>query len=159
MKTIVLVLFVLMMMNQTVLAATASDGGALALASLIAEHSPLLTANEKKVMALMLNGDLSFSFPVNKKISVQADNVVCRASDVDITFHSCDLAFGKKMASLKGRNAHELFATLKEVDVASEGAAGTIFESLSQLACTIDPNEVKQKDGGGAECTFNPGAP
>ena len=159
MKTIVFVLSALMLMNRTVLAATASDGGALALASLIAEHSPLLTANEKKVMALMLNGNLSFSFPMNKKISVQADNIVCRASDVDITVHSCDLTFGKKMASLKGRSAHELFATLREVGVAPGAAAGTIFESLTQLSCTIDPNEVKQKDGGGAECTFNPGAP
>ena len=34
---------------------------------------------------------------------------------------------------------HELFATIAEVGVKPDGAAGTIYEGLSQLACTIDP--------------------
>jgi hypothetical protein len=37
-----------------------------------------------------------------------------------------------------------------------DGAAGSIFEALSNLKCTIDPNEVKQKSGGGAECQYAP---
>jgi len=59
---------------------------------------------------------------------------------------------------VKGRKAHELFATIAEVGVPSDGAAGTIYESLSHLACTINPAEIKQKAGGGAECKFDPGA-
>jgi hypothetical protein len=157
MRRVVAVAFGLLLAGQS--AATASDGGALALASLVAEFSPLLSANEKKVIALMFSGNLNFSFPATKKISVQADAVVCRASNVDITFHSCDLVFGEKKGALKGRAAHELFATLAEAGVPSEGAAGSKYKSLSQLRCTIDPNEVKQKGGGGADCTFDPGSP
>jgi hypothetical protein len=39
----------------------------------------------------------------------------------------------------------------------SEGAAGSIVENISKLECTIDPNEIKKKDGVGAECTFETG--
>jgi len=38
--------------------------------------------------------------------------------------------------------------------VPSDGAAGSIFEAVSNLGCTIDPGEVKQKGGGGAHCTW-----
>jgi hypothetical protein len=157
MRRVVVVAFGLLMANES--GAIASDGKALALASLVSKHSPLLSVYEKRVIALMFSGNLNFSLPANKKISVQADAVVCRASDVDITFHSCNLTFGKRTVPLKGSAAHELFATLVEVGVSSEGAAGSKYESLSLLRCTIDPNEVKQKGGGGADCTFNPGGP
>jgi ABC-type amino acid transport substrate-binding protein len=42
-------------------------------------------------------------------------------------------------------------------DFSSEGAAGSIVENISKLECTIDPNEIKKKDGVGAECTFERG--
>jgi hypothetical protein len=58
---------------------------------------------------------------------------------------------------LKGRRANELNATALEAGVPSEGAAGSIFESFSHLVCTIDPNDIKQKAGGGANCTFDTG--
>ena len=45
-----------------------------------------------------------------------------------------------------------------EAGVASDGAAGTIHESVSHLLCTIDPNAIKQKDGSGADCKFDTGA-
>jgi hypothetical protein len=82
-------------------------------------------------------------------------SVVCRASNVDLKEHSCNLTFGGKTITLKGRNAHALFATLNEAAVPSEGAAGSIFLSLSHLSCTIDPTELQ--DGGGADCKFEPG--
>jgi len=41
--------------------------------------------------------------------------------------------------------------------VPSDGAAGSVFESLSKLNCTIDPAEIKQKAGGGANCAFETG--
>jgi hypothetical protein len=91
------------------------------------------------------------------KIAVTADSVVCRASDVDITARSCRLGFGAKTVTLLGRRAHELGATIAEAGVVSEGAAGTIFESLTHLSCTIDPGMIRQKAGGGADCTFDPG--
>ena len=132
---------------------TAVGGNALALAALVAENSPLLGPNEKMAMARLSDGNLNFSFPKNK-ISVHSDTIVCRASDVDITWCSCDLAFGKKIVAVKGRKAHELFATIGQVGVPPDGAAGTIVEGLSHLTCTIDPTEIQQMAGAGADCKF-----
>lgn len=159
MKTVAPLAILLLLASQPASAATAAGGSALALAALVAEHSPLLTHHEKTVMARMFDGHLNFTFPANKKISVAADSVVCRASNVDITSRSCELTFGTKKRTLKGRRAHEVFATVAEAGVPPDGAAGTIFESLSHLVCTIDPNEIKQRAGGGADCQFDPGAP
>jgi hypothetical protein len=41
--------------------------------------------------------------------------------------------------------------------IPSEGAAGSSIESASKLRCTIDPNEIMQKAGGGAQCSFQTG--
>jgi hypothetical protein len=158
MKTVVFPLFVLLVATQSAAAASASGNGALALAGLIAESSPLVPQAQKRVMAYLLNGNLAFNFPAGQKIKIAADKVVCRASNVDISAHSCALTFGSKTINLKGRRAHELFATVGEVGVPPDGAAGSVFEALSHLDCTIDPNEIKQKAGGGASCSFDPGA-
>ena len=40
--------------------------------------------------------------------------------------------------------------------VPSDGAAGTIYEGLANLKCTLDPQAIKQNDGGGAECSYDP---
>lgn len=133
--------------------------GALAFAALVAEHSPLLTAKEKRMLADFLVGQSKVKLPAGQKITVTADSVICRASDVDFTEHACDLIFGKKTAQLDGGRAHELYATLVEIGAPSEGAAGTIFEALSNLSCMIDPKEIESKDGGGADCRFTPGGP
>jgi len=135
-----------------------SGNAALALAALIGEQAPL-PANEKAVLAAFLNGNPSVADHAGAKIQVGTDSVSCRASDVDLTMHSCDLTFGKKKTSLSGRSAHELYATLIEAGVPSEGAAGSIYESVIKLACTIDPKAVGGEDGSGAECTFTSGVP
>ncbi len=149
----------LLLASEAASAATATGSSGLALASLVAAQSPLLAWRERIVMARMFAGQLNFSFPANRKITIRADAVACRASNVDITSRACDLTFGARRVSVKGRTAHELFATIAQVGVPPDGAAGTIRESLSNLVCTIDPNEVKQKAGGGATCNFDPGAP
>jgi hypothetical protein len=41
--------------------------------------------------------------------------------------------------------------------IASDGAAGSNFESLSRLKCTLDPEAIKRKDGSGAECSYEAG--
>jgi hypothetical protein len=152
-----LAVLVLLATHQSASAANVSGNGALALAALVAEQSPLLTAMQKSTMARLLNGIVP-KYPPNATIVVKADKVVCRASNVDITEHSCALTFGPRTVNLKGRRAHELYATIGEVGVPSEGAAGSLFEALSNLNCTINPNEVAQRAGGGASCTFDPGA-
>ena len=159
MTRMAIILLCVLLASESASAATASGSSALALASLVAANSRLLAQQDRSVMARMFAGYLNFRYPPNHKITVQADSIVCRASNVDITSRSCELTFGSKKVTLSGRKAHELFATIAEVGAQPDGAAGTIRESLSHLVCTIDPNEVKQKAGGGATCNFDPGAP
>ena len=137
-------------------AETADGNGALALAALVGETSPLLAAIDKAVLAKFLNGQTNITYPAGQTISVTAGKITCRASNVDLTSHSCELGFDSKTVMLSGRRAHELYATLAEIGVASDGAAGSTFEALSNLKCLIDPNEVKQKSGGGAHCDYSP---
>ena len=136
-------------------AAPVSVSGAVALAlALVAPSSPLPAA-EKKVVAAFFAGNTNVNYA--KKISVTADKIVCRTSNVDITARSCELTFKTGTHTLKGRAANELFATLVMAGVPSDGAAGSIFESLSKLNCTLDPKAIKDKAGAGADCTFDAG--
>jgi hypothetical protein len=137
-------------------AGSTSGNSALALAALVGERSPTLDAQAREALGYMLDGKLNFAFPADKKITVRADSVVCRASNVDISAHSCEFAFGSRKLSRTGRAAHELFATLIEASVSPEGAAGSMFAGISKLVCTVDPNTVKATAGGGADCTFAP---
>jgi hypothetical protein len=141
------------------IAATIDGNGALALAALVAERSSSLSVHDKRLMVRMLNGDLGFSAPAGRTIAVVADAVVCKAGDVDISAHACELSFGAAKRMLVGRAAHELYATLAEIGAPPDGAAGTIYEAVTQLRCTIDPSAVKQRAGAGAECTFMRGPP
>ncbi|MBO0732951.1 MAG: hypothetical protein J2P49_01240 [Methylocapsa sp.] len=133
-----------------------ADNGDLSLAALAGAHSPDLTRAQKKLLEKYLESKARAPHPSGKKIIVRAKAVTCRISDVDITYHSCDLDFGTKRVSFEGRKAHELYATLVENDVPSDGAAGSIYEAVTDLVCTIDPDEVKGEGGGGASCNFNP---
>jgi hypothetical protein len=137
--------------------ASAAGGSALALAALVGAHSPSLNAHQKQVLARMLDGNLNVAYPTTQKIVVKADKVSCRASNVDISARSCDLEFGSATRRLAGRAAHELYATLVESGVRSDGAAGSVFEILTALACTADPSVVKQRAGSGVDCTFDAG--
>src|ERR1700754_2598328 len=91
-------------------AATISGSPALALAAVVAAHSPLLSPAEKKAVAAIFNGK-GATIPYKDKITVTADKIVCLAGNVDITTRSCELTFGKKTESLTGREANELYAT------------------------------------------------
>jgi len=145
--------------SRPAVAADASGHSALALAALVASHSPHVPLREREVMARLFDGDLAVSFPAGATFSVRADAIACQAGDVDITAFACTLTFGAQRVSLKGRKAHELFATLAEAGAPAEGAAGTIHLGLAHLDCTIDPNAIRQKAGGGAACSFATGAP
>jgi hypothetical protein len=92
-----------------------------------------------------------------KKISVTADKIVCRVSNVDITARSCELTFKGSKQTIKGRRASEIFATEAMAGVPPDGATGSVFESLSRLTCTLDPAEIRKKAGGGVECSFETG--
>jgi hypothetical protein len=159
MKKLIISAFALTVAQSTAFAApkTATGPAALALAAVIGQHSPAVRAFDRRVVARLFRGNTSFGFTPNKKIAINADSVVCRVSNVDITSRSCDLKFGARRRTLTGREANEIGATAAAAGVPSEGAAGSSIESISNLRCTIDPNEIMQKAGGGAECSFETG--
>jgi len=144
--------------------ATATGPSALALAAVVAENSSLLSAHDRSVLARLFDGHLNFGFPANQKISVKADAVVCRASDIDITARSCELTFGTHKRSLKGRRANELNATAVEAGVPSEGAAGsnialtsfaplTPAKSSKRLAAAQTAHSIQGTDDNGVKVT------
>lgn len=143
----------LLLVSGLTFAADTTGHGALAVAAVIAEHSPTLTRSDKSTMAALFDGR-DPPYPAGQKISVKVDSVTCFAGDVSINTFSCALTFGKSTITVTGRKANEIFATLIEAGVPSSGAAGKIYEAVAQLACTVDPNEIKQNDGGGASCSF-----
>jgi hypothetical protein len=159
MKKLVISAVALAVVQSSASAAPGSASGAtaLALAAVIAQHSPAVRAFDKRVIARLFRGNTRFGFTPNTKISVDADSVVCRVSNVDITSRSCELTFGSRKRTLTGREANEVGATAAAAGVPSEGAAGSSIESISKLRCTIDPNEIMQKAGGGANCNFETG--
>jgi hypothetical protein len=159
MKKLTIVALAIIVLPNTASAAPGSAAGptALALAAVIAQHSPAVRAFDRRVIARLFRGNTRFGFTPNTKISVDADSVVCRVSNVDITQRSCELTFGSRKRTLTGREANEISATAAAAGVPSEGAAGSSIESISKLRCTIDPNEIMQKAGGGANCNFETG--
>jgi hypothetical protein len=152
--------FVLLSALLTPCAASAGDGsqvfgpGALALAAIVGGDSPLLGDEDKAALAKLLDGNTTFDFPKDKTIAVMADKIACHASNIDIAEHDCTLAFGKQDVMLKGRAAHELYATLLEVGIEPDAGAGNIWVSVSKLDCAINVVEVQDKAGGGATCHY-----
>ena len=155
MRRALLILLLLPLTPHGAAAASANGLRALPLATIVGERSPTLSARRKATLAALLDGHRTFPRR-GGPIVVRADGVVCRSSDVDLTSRSCVLTFGKRTVGVAGRKAHEIFATLEEVGVPSDGAAGTIFEALTQLRCTIT-REIATADGGGARCVFKTG--
>ncbi|WP_036309167.1 hypothetical protein [Methylosinus sp. LW3] len=149
-------LFILAADGAALAASTTDGAGALSLAALAGKHSPAVKPAEKAALGKLADGHAKVAFPKGKTIEVVVDSISCRASNVDITQHACELTFGQKKVQLSGRLAHEIFATLLEVGVPPDGAAGTIYAAASALDCTVDPDEVAQKAGGGAQCKYEP---
>ncbi|WP_244425572.1 hypothetical protein [Bradyrhizobium sp. STM 3843] len=131
-----------------------NGAAALAVAGAVAPYSPLLPAVYKKAVEAIFDGHADS--PFKDAITITADKIVCRTSNVDITARSCELTFGKSTEKLTGRAANEIYATLAMAGIPSDGAAGSMFESLSKLDCTLDPAALKDKGGGGATCNYEP---
>ena len=146
-------LTVSLLLGTTATASAASINGqaALALAAVVSLYAPLPAANKKAVAALF-KGDTHF--PFTARITVAAEKIVCRTSDVDLTARSCELTFKTANRALKGREASELYATEAMAGIPPDGAAGSNFESVSRLNCTLEPKALKDKAGAGAECAY-----
>jgi len=137
-------------------ASSAGGHGALALGVLVGINSPLL-GSATKADLLKLIDDKTLPAGQTAKISITAKAVVCRGGDVDLAAFGCTLTFGARTVSFAGRRANEVYATLIEAGVPSDGAAGTIYEAVHGLTCSLDPAVLAQKNGGGAACAFSPG--
>ena len=157
MKRIVLGALALVAVSGSAAAASHSVSGnsALALAGIVAQSSPTVSFTHKTLLAKYLNAWATAAHTPGLVISFSASSVKCRASNVDITTHSCELVFGSVTKSLTNRTAHELYATLVENGVPPDGAAGSIFEAIDNLHCTIKADEVADRAGGGAQCSFD----
>ena len=154
MKRIVAAAIVVIAAGQAAYAGSASGNSALALAALVSERSPLVAPPEKFLLQQYLSGRADAPHRRGAAIAVVADSVQCRASNVDITAHSCDLTFRGVHVRFDGRAAHELYATLAGAGVEPDGAAGSIYEAVTNLNCRITPDEVAARAGGGAQCRF-----
>ena len=130
-----------------------SGSTALALAGVIAPLGPLGAADKRAILMLFKG---SADVPHDKPVVVTADRIVCRTGNVDITVRTCEVTFGKKVRNVIGSTANEIYATAALAGVPPDGAAGSTYESLSKLSCTIDPNAIRRRDGSGATCTFEP---
>jgi hypothetical protein len=137
-------------------AVTASGSSALALAAVVASHGSPLGAFDRRAMSRLFEGKRPIITRKNK-ITVTADSIVCKASNVDITARSCELTFKSLKRNVTGRDANEVNGTLAIAGAKSEGAAGSVIESIKNLECTIDPVQIEERSGGGATCTFEAG--
>jgi len=156
MKCIILGAMLLVAVSQAAAASQSVSGsGALALAAIVAQSSPAVPFANKLLLAKYLNGWASAPHPSGLIVPVAASSVQCRSSNVDITHHACTLVFGSVTQSLQPRAAHELYATLIEAGVPSDGAAGSIFEAIVNLHYTVNATQVAQMGGGGAQCSFD----
>lgn len=156
MKSFALILTPFALLAQPAVAAPLNtDGyGALALASVLALHDPLLTAANKALLAQYLDGHPGAPHPAGLVIHLNTGAIACRAGDVDLAMHECTIHYGLHTLTLTGRSAHELYATMAEAGIPSDGAAGSIFEGVNDLHCTINADEIKDQSGGGAHCTY-----
>jgi hypothetical protein len=130
---------------------------ALALAGVVAEHDPYLAPTDRYVVSALFAGNEHVYYPIGHHIVVRADKIVCRVSNVQITARSCQLTFHGHTANLSGPSANAVFATIAASGVPGDGAAGTIYEAVHALACTLTPSVIKQNAGGGANCVFTVG--
>lgn len=122
---------------------------ALMLASLIAPYEPSLDGKRRAALAVL--GDNGAS--IFERIELNAANVSCRTSNVAIGAYGCDMKFANgATTALKGRKAHELYATMLENGVPVEGAAGSLQAQINELKCVIEPRVLAQNAGGGAYC-------
>lgn len=139
----------------------ASGAPALALAGVVAPHSPALTSGDRRALARLFNGT-PVTFPADRNISVGASAIECRTSNANIALRTCDITFqdrrhATRKVALTGRAANEVLATLAAARVPSGDDAATPMLRVTNLACTIDPAEMRKRAGGGATCAFETG--
>lgn len=144
--------------GATAFAAQSTGNAALALAALIGAEDPVLSGTQKHVLAHFLNGQTAVAIPpAARRIKTRADKIRCRMGDVDTGLHDCTLTFGHREITRAGRTGQLLLATMQENGVQSDGAAGTIYYTVTDISCLVDSTGVERHEGIGATCTFTNG--
>jgi hypothetical protein len=93
-------------------------------------------------------------FTPGRKISVTADSIICRTSDVDIAKRSCDLTFAAGKRTVTGSEATKSVQLRPQQAVPPGALPDQLYKAWPTLVCTIDPAEIMHKAGDGAGCTF-----
>jgi hypothetical protein len=108
----------------------------------------------------LLDGKFLYSYADGETIVIEANSVVCRASNENYSHHDCVLNFGGDDIVIEGRTAHELLVTMLENHVPLEGSMRWVRAALHNLRCQVTPVEVPaedtQKRHGGSVCAFIP---
>jgi hypothetical protein len=140
------ILSFLLLTCQSALAATASGSSAFALASLVAVHSPVLSTGDTVLIRRLFNGHFHQLRGDTKPISVDANAIVCSVGNVDLTAHSCKLTFGSKTINLTGDKAYELYATMSQAGVPSEGrVACREIKPIALISCRRPPESSSRR--------------
>ena len=130
---------------------TSSGSPGMALAALIAQHSPTVSAaNKWRLMQYLGNHNAGPGAPA--LITVTAKGLQCLSGNVAENFHNCDLTYGGSHVSINGRAANELYATAVENGVQPDGAAGKMEFVLKDLTCTVKPHDIGT--GGAVACNW-----
>ena len=136
---------------------TVNGPGALALAAVVAPRSPMLGAQDRAILMRLFGGHTNFRYPADRTILVSADKIDCRVSNVDIIDRSCELTFGSKSRTIRGRDANELLATLAMVGVPPDGAAGTIHEGRCSSCAPSIPMRSSRRTAAARPASSTPG--
>lgn len=139
------------------MAAQMGGAEALAVAALIGERSPSLSANDKTVLSHFLDGEMTFSTPSGTgTITVTAQSVTCRSSNIDLAMHSCQLNFGSTTITEAGTRGEALWATMIAGGVPGNPGAGSIYFSMAPVTCTVNVTQIQSGTGAGVSCTYTP---
>ena len=133
---------------------TTEGSGALSLATVLALHDPLLTAADRVLLTQYLAGNPQAKHSKGLVVRLNTGAIACRSGDVDLAMHECTIQYGLHTITLEGRYAHELYATMVEASIQSGGAAGSVYESVTDLHCVIEADQISDEGGGGATCSY-----
>ncbi len=130
---------------------TSGSSPGMALAALMAQHAPTLSAaNKWRLMQYLGNHNAGPGAPA--LITVTAKGLKCLSGNVAENFHECELNYVTSHLTITGRAANELYATAVENGVQPDGAAGKMEFVLRDLTCTVKPHDIGT--GGAVACSW-----
>lgn len=117
---------------------------AASLAYIVAQHSPLLSAAQRREFSQDFNGAPLAGAP--RVHNVAAARVWCRARQPSLGDETrCTVTYGaNQSADIGGAEAKSLFDALGAVGVEGEAGMGHVERAITALACTVDDRTAQQ---------------